>query len=269
MGEGIASRLGRTLIVGGGHMGQAICAGLVERAGIDPRRVTVANPGAEKREHVANKYHCNTVADAREGLPAETIVIAVKPGLACQVASELSSAGVGGPLVVSVAAGVSTGSLEAAFGDGVRVVRVMPNTPLMCGQGMSAVSAGQSASAEDVELVTGVFSSMGRAVAVPEDQLDVVTALSGSGPAYFELVAEALARSAERLGMDYGTARELSLQTMLGTAALVEETDASLPEAIAAVSTPGGTTAAALDAMRAGGIEDALDAGVRLSLIHI
>ena len=138
----------------------------------------------------------------------------------------------------------------------------MPNTPLLCGFGMSAVSGGSDATPETCELVRELFATMGHAVIVDEDKQDIVTAISGSGPAYFELVVETMARSGEKLGLDYETSRELALQTMYGTAALIDKTHQDLPAAIEAVSSPGGTTVAALDAMRSAGLAEALDRGV-------
>lgn len=262
MNSSIPERLGRVLIVGGGHMGQAICAGLLGIEGMRPSDVCVVNPGTEKRLQIEDTYDCNTVASAPEGLPADTIVLAVKPGVVPGVVDELAHAGIDGALVISVAAGVATEKIEDRLPAGTEVVRVMPNTPLVCGRGMSAVSAGSQVSEGHLELVCELFGAMGHALVVPEAQQDIVTAVSGSGPAYFELVVEVLARAAERLGMEYPVARELALQTMRGTAELVEATDADLPGAIEAVSTPGGTTAAALSAMRTHGLEEALEAGV-------
>ena len=149
------------------------------------------------------------------------------------------------------------------LGNDIPIVRVMPNTPLVCGCGMSAVSAGAAASEADCELVCALFASMGRAIIVDEREQDVVCAVSGSGPAYFELFAETIAQSAVELGMDYEDALQLVLQTMLGTARLVIETGQSLPDAIDAVSSPGGTTVAALDAMREAGLQEALRDGVK------
>lgn len=262
MSESTASSLGRVLLVGAGSMGQAILAGLMRVKGIDPANVTVANPGAEKRELVASAYGIATVPDAVEGLPADTVVLAVKPNIVPQVARQLSAAGAAPRLVVSIAAGVSTDSVAACFDEPVSVVRVMPNTPLQVGKGIAAVSRGACATDADVAVVRTLFESMGSSVEVAEDLQDVVTAVSGSGPAYFELVCEQIARSAEKLGMPYETARDLAVQTMYGTGALIAETGQDLPAAIEAVSSPGGTTVAALDAMRSHGIEDALDAGV-------
>lgn len=259
--EAMTARLGKVLIVGGGSMGQALCAGLV-RMGVARDDICVANPGLAKREAIEAAYGVCTVSDAREGLPASTVFLAVKPNVVCDVARQLDAAGATGSLFVSIAAGVSTAKLEECFSAPVPVVRVMPNTPLIVGRGMSAVSGGAHASADEVGLVRDVFASMGHAVIVEEDKQDIVTAVSGSGPAYFELFVETIARSAEKLGLDYETARELALQTMYGTAALVDETKADLPAAIQAVCSPGGTTIAALDAMRAGQLEQAIDDGI-------
>ena len=148
------------------------------------------------------------------------------------------------------------------LGADIPIVRVMPNTPLVCGCGMSAVSAGAAATEQDCELVRSLFGLMGRAIIVDESEQDIVCAVSGSGPAYFELFAETIAQSATELGMRYDDALELVMQTMLGTSRLILETGQSLPDAIDAVSSPGGTTVAALDAMRKGGVEEALKEGV-------
>jgi pyrroline-5-carboxylate reductase len=257
------SELGHVLIVGGGSMGQAICAGIMRLGTFAPADVTVANPGIEKREKIEREHGVNTVASATEALPADTIILAVKPNVVAGVAKELADAGIGEARVVSIAAGVSTGSLEAIFGENTQVVRVMPNTPLIVGQGMSAISGGAQATPETLEKVRALFASMGGAVIVPEDQQDAVTAVSGSGPAYFELFCQQMAKTGADLGLDADVARQLALQTMYGTAKLVIETDQDLDAAIEAVSSPGGTTIAALDAMREGKLPEAIDAGVR------
>ncbi len=254
---------GRVLIVGGGSMGSAICAGLVASGMVGASDLCVANPGSEKRALLEEQYDIATVSDARDALPVDLIVLAVKPGIVADVAAGLAKAGIGDAKVVSIAAGVSTTSLERIFGDTTEVVRVMPNTPLLCGHGMSAVSAGSVASDQTCEMVRSIFAGMGHAVIVDEDKQDIVTAVSGSGPAYFELFLETIARSAQGLGLDYETSLELALQTMYGTAALIDETGQDLEEAIAAVSSPGGTTVAALDAMRESGLQEALENGVK------
>ena len=244
-------------------MGQAICAGLLHIDGVDASSVTVANPGAEKRQLIEDKFAVRTVAAAVEGLPADTIILAVKPAKVAEVAAQLAQAGIGNALVISIAAGVSTDKIAAVLGENAQIVRVMPNTPLLCGCGMSGVSGANSTPPEATQLVCELFSHMGSAVIVPEEEQDIVTAVSGSGPAYFELFAETIARAAEELGMSYETSLQLALQTMLGTAKMIDETHQDLPSAIKAVSSPGGTTVAALDAMRCGGLETALSDGVK------
>lgn len=254
--------LGRVLIVGGGSMGQAICAGMIAAGVVAPQQLTVANPGQVKREALAARYGVATVADACDALPADVIILAVKPKIVCEVAAQLSAAGTRGALVISIAAGVSTGKLAACFDAGQAIVRVMPNTPLLVGEGMSVASPGACADEAAMEKVRAIFACMGSFAVVEESLQDVVTAVSGSGPAYFELVCETLARRAQELGLEYGTARTLALQTMKGTAVLVEETGQDLPSAIEAVSSPGGTTVAALEAMRAAGLVTAVANGV-------
>lgn len=263
MSSHLADALGNVLIVGGGRMGQAIAQGILQIEGFPKESLTVANPGLEKRQLIERALDVKTVSDAVEALPATCIILAVKPAKIAQVASELSQAGLDeGTLVISIAAGISTQKLADALGAGVPVVRVMPNTPLVVGAGMSAVSGGASAGAQDIALVRDLFSCMGRAVVIDESMQDVACAVSGSGPAYFELFAEVIARKAQELGIEYDIALELVMQTMLGTAELIMETGQDLPAAIDAVSSPGGTTVAALDAMRAAGVEGALQEGV-------
>lgn len=259
---GLASRLGRVAVIGAGNMGSAICAGLLRSCGVEPTAVTMANPGQDKRQRVAQDYGVAAVERNADALPADTVFIAVKPAKVAAVAAELAAAGLDDALVVSVAAGVSTAALEDALGGKARVVRVMPNTPLTVGAGMSGVSGGAYASAVDVELVRDAFAAMGGAVVVDESKQDIVTAISGSGPAYFELFVQCMAKAGVELGLDYDSSLELALKTMLGTAKMIDATHQDLDEAIAAVSSPGGTTVAALDAMRAGHIEQTIANGV-------
>ena len=262
MTDTLAQSLGRIAIIGGGNMGSAICAGLLGIPGVQPGAVTVANPGEDKRLALQQRFGVGTVASAAQALPADTVFIAVKPAKVADVAAELAAAGLGEALVVSVAAGVSTARLSEALGGVQQVVRVMPNTPLTIGAGMSGVSGGAGCGAQQVELVRQVFASMGGAVVVPEDKQDVVTAISGSGPAYFELFLRAMARQGEQLGLDYDSSLQLALNTMYGTAALLKQTGQDLDAAIKAVSSPGGTTVAALGAMTERGVEEGIAAGV-------
>lgn len=255
--------LGRIAIIGGGHMGQAICAGLVGRCGIAREDVCVANPGAEKRGKIEELYGVRTVTCAAAALPADTVILAVVPAMIAHVCGELAEAGLSpDALVVSVAAGVSTETLVQALGTGNPIVRVMPNAPLAYGAGVAGVSAAEGCPQERLDAVCEMFDLMGGAVAVPEEQQDIVTAVSGSGPAYFELALSALANGAEKQGMPREAALKLALQTMYGTAVMLKETGQDPSDALSVICTKGGTTEAAIGRMRALGIEEALEEGV-------
>lgn len=259
----LVNRLGDVLVVGGGRMGTAIAQGILSVPGMSKDSVTIANPSQGKRERIERELGVRTVESARDGMPARCVILAVKPNVIPQAVDALRAGGIdASSLVISIAAGVSTAKIEGMLGIEAPVVRVMPNTPLTCGYGMSAISGGAYATSEDLELVRSLFAQMGKAVVVDESQQDVVCAVSGSGPAYFELFAQRIALTAQELGMPYDVALELAMQTMLGTAQLIDQTGQSLEDAIDSVCSPGGTTLAALDAMRAAGLEDAIASGV-------
>lgn len=250
-------------IVGGGRMGEALLAGLLASDRAQAAALSVAEPLASRRDELGRLYG---VACAERGseaaADAEIVVLAVKPQAieaACrELAGELSS----GALVVSIAAGVTTSRLESMLLDSVRVVRVMPNTPAMIGAGMSVVSGGSRADAEDVERVRTLFEAVGEAVVLPEALQDVATAVSGSGPAYVAVFAEALARAGVRHGLPHDIALKLAAQTLLGTARLMVETGQQPAGLADAVASPGGTTAAALEALEARGFRRAVAAAV-------
>ena len=258
-------QLGRVLIIGGGRMGSAILAGMMASGAVDPSDVTVANPGAEKRERLSALYGVSCVADASEASNPDTCILAVKPQVLRDVLAGLVASGCSdGPfaprLVISVAAGISTDAI-GAFLPGSAIVRAMPNTPLTVGRGVVGVSLGAGVSEETGALACAVFERMGDAVVVDEELQDAVVAVSGSGPAYFALFAKALAEAGTELGLPAELSARLAIGTMAGTAALLEETGTTPDELIEAVSSPGGTTIAALDAMRAHGVEEAIVSG--------
>ena len=263
--------LGRIAIIGGGRMGQKLCAGLLSYCGIDPADICVANPGEAKRLAIEEAYGVQTVACAAEALPAQTIILAVRPADVATVCEELAEAGLpADALVISVAAGVSTESIAQALGArnpqalGARnpIVRVMPNAPLAYGAGVAGISAATGCPQEKLDAACEMFELMGGGVVVPEDQQDIVTAVSGSGPAYFELVIAAIASGAEKLGMNHDAALKLALQTMYGTAVMLKETGQDPLDALDVICTKGGTTEAAIASMRAAGLEEALEGGI-------
>ncbi len=258
---------GRVAFIGGGRMGEAILAGLIGAEVITPDRIVVAEPVAERREALVEAYGVACVADGRTAVDgANIVVLAVKPQIVDSViktlSDELTSA-----LVISIAVGVTCARLESEMPAGTAVVRVMPNTPAMVGQGMAVVSGGTEATAEQIDLVRELFSLLGRAVIVDERYQDAASAISGSGPAYVALFVDALARAGVRQGLTRQIAEELALQTIRGTADLIEQTGQHPEQIIDAVSSPGGTTIAAIEALEAGGLRSAafsaVDAAVK------
>ncbi len=262
----------RIAVIGGGKMGEAIVSGWLaadEGAACDivAEGVVVADPGEERRALLARRYGVTCVADASEVQVADMVVLAVKPQVMAQVLAGMrdSSAFAGasaGPLFVSIAAGLTTQRLESMLPQGARLVRVMPNMPLAIGAGASAVTAGANASQEDVELVAQLFGCLGQAVVVEEGLMDACCAVNGSGPAYVAAMIEALRDAGQAQGLPAETAEALALQTVLGTARLISETDQSPEEVRESICSPGGTTLAALAAMQEAGFSQVFAAGV-------
>jgi pyrroline-5-carboxylate reductase len=243
------------LVVGGGKMGEAIVAGLLDSRTARPSELLVAEPDEARRVTVADAYGVRTIPDAAGATDGvEVLILAVKPQVIDEVIAGIAS-GMGDhvPLVVSIAAGVPTARLEGLLPRGSRVVRVMPNTPAMVGEGVSAVSPGSLADDRDVETTVSMFATLGEVVVVDEALQDAVTAISGSGPAYMAIVLSALRDAGRRHGLDAATALALAVHTMKGTAILLEQTDLDPEGLVDAVSSPGGTTMAARGVLDAEG----------------
>jgi pyrroline-5-carboxylate reductase len=198
---------------------------------------------------------------------AKGAVLAVKPGSIAEVAGTL--AGTGATRVLSIAAGIKLATLEAALPAGVVAIRAMPNTPSLIGAGAAAISPGTGATDDDVAWAESILGAVGIVVRVPEPQLDAVTGLSGSGPAYVFLVAEALIEAGVLMGLSRDVSQALATQTLLGSARLLAESGDTAETLRAAVTSPGGTTAAGLRALEQAGVRaaflDAVEAAVRRS----
>ncbi len=229
------------LIVGGGRMGEALLGGLLA-AGRAAGALAVAEVSAARRDELAAAYPGVTVVEAPVAAP--DAVLAVKPDDVGAAAAAVADAGA--ERALSVAAGVTTGAIETAAGGRLRVVRAMPNTPALIGAGAAAISPGAAAGEEDLEWAESVLGAVGVVVRVPEKHLDAVTGLSGSGPAYVFLVAEAMADAGVLNGLPRDVAETLAFRTLLGAARLLAEGDTGPAELRAAVTSPGGTTAAGL-----------------------
>ncbi|MFE9578887.1 pyrroline-5-carboxylate reductase [Nocardia sp. NPDC006044] len=256
----------RIAVIGGGRIGEALIAGLLE-SGRLAKDLVVVETFAERAAQIAERFGVrvtDSVADAAVG--ADLLVVAVKPADVDAVMTALGKAALSDnasvdadrdQILVSLAAGVPTARLEAKLPAGFPVVRVMPNTPMLVGQGMSVIAPGRHARPPQLELVTEVLGAVGKVVTVAEAQMDAATAVSGSGPAYFFLIVEAMVDGGVGLGLTREVATQLVVQTMLGSAALLDESDQGAAELRAAVTSPAGTTAAAVRELERGGVRSA------------
>ena len=258
----------RVALIGTGVMGGAILAGLSTPP--SSREIVVVDSVAGRAADVAARFgvrHAGTVAEAAEG--ADVVLLAVKPKDVAGVLTQLSTLGPQ-TLVVSVAAGVSTRFCERLLPPGVPVVRVMPNTPATVGQGMSAISPGTHAQAGHLAMVEQLLAPTGLVVRVAEKDQDAVTAISGSGPAYVFYVIDALAEAGVLMGLTRDLATTLATQTVLGAAVLARESGDHPAVLRERVSSPGGTTVAAVHRLDVAGVRaafvDAADAARRRSL---
>ncbi len=244
-------------IVGGGRMGEALLGGLVAGRWADPGELAVVERLAARRAELAEAFP--GVAVVAEPVAAEGAVLAVKPADVPVVCGELAEAGVG--RVLSIAAGVRIATIEAALPAATPVVRAMPNTPALVGAGAAAIAGGTAAVDADLAWAEGILDAVGIVVRVKEDLLDAVTGLSGSGPAYVFLVAESLVDAGVLAGLPRDISERLAAQTLLGAAQLLIDQPAAAASLRAAVTSPGGTTAAGLRALEQAGVRAAfLDA---------
>jgi pyrroline-5-carboxylate reductase len=255
-------------LLGGGRMGEALAQGLID-AGWDSDTIAIAEIDGDRRRVLEERFPGVRVvpSPAWAAADADVVVIAVKPG---DVAAALEACAPILPdhaLVLSIAAGVTLADVEAGAGDRP-VVRAMPNTGALVGKGAAAIAAGARADESHLDLAERVLGAVGTVVRVPEAQLDAVTGLSGSGPAYVFLFAEAMIEAGVLVGLPRATAAALVSQTLLGAATLLAETGES-PEALrAAVTSPGGTTAAGLQALEAHGVRAAILDAVEVATIR-
>lgn len=239
-GSGSLAAVTTLQIVGGGKMGQALLGGLIEADWADPAELAVVEVIAEQRDRLTESFPgVQMVADP---LPSVDTLLAVKPHFVVDVCRALSAP----KRIVSIAAGITIASMEAALPGGTPVVRVMPNTPSLVGQGAAAVAGGADADADDVEWAVGVLGAVGQVVVVAEPLLDAVTGLSGSGPAYIFMIAEAMIDAGVSAGLPADVASTLAIQTLLGASTLLAQGEESPAALRKAVTTPAGTTAAGL-----------------------
>ena len=252
------------VFVGAGNMAGALIRGLIGTGTVPADRIIAADPDQDRLRALEAEFEIRVTSDNAEAVKDATVVVlAIKPQVFAQVLPGLSAAVPPDALLISIAAGISTRIIERSFPDGSRVVRTMPNTPALVGAGASAIAGGIHATDDDLELAETLFRSVGIAVRVPEEQIDAVTGLSGSGPAYVFAMIEALRDAGAREGLPEETALQLAAQTVFGAARLLLD-EKEAPEVLRdRVTSPGGTTRAGLDALAATGFADTIMGAVR------
>jgi pyrroline-5-carboxylate reductase len=239
-------------IVGTGIIGEALIEVLL-RSGLSKESLFIAEKRQERRDEIINKYGVSEIKDYGS---LDTILLAVKPQDFMATIEKISDSLSGSPLIVSFAAGIKIKSIEEKLGKGSRVIRIMPNTPMVMGRGMSAMSLGSAATSDDQNWVKRILSKAGEVIVVNESLQDAVTATSGSGPAYFFAFTEAVVGAARRLGISQEDAVTLASQTLIGAALMVEKSGKGLKTLRENVTSPNGTTAAALKSFADSGLEE-------------
>ncbi len=253
---------GRLAILGGGKIGEALLSGLLRGGTLHIDDVVVVEKHEPRAVELRDKYGVATLDVASAAARADTILIAVKPQDINALLAELHDHVGPRHVVVSVAAGITTARIERALPEHVAVVRCMPNTPALVDQAITAISPGQHADDDHLAVADRLLSAVGRVVRVPESQLDAVTALSGSGPAYFFFLVEAMIDAGILLGLPRTLAAELIVQTAIGSSIMLRDSGEHPVQLREAVTSPGGTTIAAIRELENHGVRAALLAAI-------
>lgn len=246
----------KVVFIGAGNMAEAIVSGMVTAQFCAPEKIILTDVRPERLADLSDEYGVSTSTDNTVVKNAGIVVLAVKPQVMIDVLSGIAPVLRSGTLIISIAAGISTKQIEAALGGKRRVVRVMPNTPALIGQGASAIAAGQNAEAADLDIAEAILGCVGLTVRVEEKDIDAVTALSGSGPAYVFYLLEGMLAAAEKMGLDKETARRLALKTVEGSARLMSDSGEEADVLRAKVTSKGGTTEAAIRLLDGSGVKE-------------
>ena len=250
--------------IGGGNMASSLIGGLIAD-GINPQQISVAEPNSERRATLRAHFAINVVESAAALLEnASIIILAVKPQIIHDVCSEISKQLNGrSPLFISVAAGIHVNDIDRWLGEGQAIVRTMPNTPALIRTGATGLYANPIASKAQCELAESILRAVGVTIWVEtEDEIDIVTALSGSGPAYFFLIIELMQKSAQNLGLSEESSRLLSLQTAFGAAKMALESSDDCETLRQKVTSPGGTTERAIGIMLDKQLNETIDSAL-------
>ena len=249
--------------IGGGNMAEAMIKGLLSASFIEAKNVFVSEPSEAKRDTLHAEYKIKVSADNRELVKkCDIIILAVKPQIVQKVLRDIASLVGRDKLVISIAAGVPIAIMDDVLRGGKNkkfsIVRTMPNTPALVQEGVTAIASGQHVSKTDVKIAHRIFEAVGRTVDVEEDQLDAVTGLSGSGPAYIFMLIEALSDAGVKMGLSREVANILTIQTVLGSAKLARESGKHPGELKDMVTSPAGTTISGLHALEEGSFHTTL-----------
>jgi pyrroline-5-carboxylate reductase len=250
-------------VIGGGVMAEALISRLLAHNTYTADDIAVGEPTAARRQFLLDTYGvtvCDRNGDALA--TAETVLVAVKPQVFTHITGDLAAITAARPLILSIMAGVPLQTLEAAAPQ-CPVVRAMPNTPATVGAGMTAIAAGQHVTPDHLAQADAIFAAVGEVVTVPEHLMDAVTGLSGSGPGYLAVIIEALIDGGVSVGLPRATAQTLAIQTVLGTATLLQTTDLHPAVLKDRVTSPGGTTITGIAELEAAGVRSALIEAVK------
>lgn len=252
-------RIEKTIaFIGAGNMAEAMIRGLLRGKVFTPEQITASGPLEEHVAEIREKYGVHTTTNNRDAARAQIVVLSVKPQILSRVLDEISDAVDPDALVISIAAGVPVAAIQARLAAGTRVVRAMPNTPALVETAATAIAGGEHARDTDLADAKRIFDAIGITVILEESQLDAVTGLSGSGPAYVFLILEALSDAGVKVGLSRRTAQLLSAQTLLGSAKLLLETNEHPGRLKDMVTSPGGTAITGLHTLEAGGVRTTL-----------
>ncbi|KPK82805.1 MAG: hypothetical protein AMJ81_09175 [Phycisphaerae bacterium SM23_33] len=250
-------------VIGAGNMAEALLRGAISANVIHHNAVIASDPQFSRRQYFTRELGVTSVEDNATPAACPRLLLAVKPQVMAGVLAGITPTVAADATVISIAAGIRTQFIHDNLGGKGRIVRVMPNTPMLVGRGASALCKGPGADDSDLSWAERLFAACGKTLRVEEPMIDVVTALSGSGPAYFFYLIEAMVGAAEAEGMDQAAALELAVQTCVGAGELLVRSGETPHVLRAKVTSPGGTTQAAIESMEAAGVREALIAAIR------
>jgi pyrroline-5-carboxylate reductase len=258
--ESRAMKLSQTIgFLGTGNMAEALIKGLTAAGLVEAKQIWASNPRRERAAELTERYGIHATTHNEDVVRhAEIVVLSVKPQILPHVLDEIAPHLKPAALVISIAAGTPIAAIAKRLPERTRVVRTMPNTPALVGAGATAIAGGDHATDEDLEIARHIFDAVGKTVTVDEEQLDAVTGLSGSGPAYVFLIIEALSDAGVKMGLSRHHAQALAAQTVLGSAKLLIETNEHPGRLKDMVTSPGGTAIAGLHTLEAGGLRTTL-----------